>query len=192
METPSSPKSISVFSAGETTGLLQRQANNGSEATSASLGAQQSTPVSSGADGSFNTTIAVPGVGNVSLSFSNLGSQRAFLVSVVKPSDASSIKDVNLQKGAAAVLTLNKTRYNLVGPILSISPVDVKLAGSVTVVIPYNSTIAPNSGEDIRMLGYTGSSWVDMTIKPPANGHTVTGSLTSLGPVVAAVKSPQA
>lgn len=126
------------------------------------------------------------------LSFSNLGSQRAFVVSAVKPSEASSMKTINLHNGAAAVLTLNKTRYNLVGPILSISPVDLKLAGSVTVVIPYNSTIAPDSGEDIRILGYTGSSWVDMTTKPPANGHTVTGSLTSLGPVVAAVKSPQA
>ena len=86
---------------------------------------------------------------------------------------------------AEAVFTLNKTRYNIVGPILNIGPADLKLTGAVTLVIPYNSTLAPESGENIRMLEYTGSSWDDMTIKPPANGHIVTGSLTSLGPVVA-------
>ena len=178
METPGS--------SGKTTVLLQEQANNASGATSTSLEAaqQQSTP--------FNTTIAVPGVGNVILSFSNLGSQRNLGVTVVKPSDASSMNLTKLDNGEAeAVFTLNKTRYNIVGPILNIGPADLKLTGAVTLVIPYNSTLAPESGENIRMLEYTGSSWDDVTIKPPANGHIVTGSLTSLGPVVAAVRSPE-
>ena len=178
METPGS--------SGKTTVLLQEQANNASGATSTSLEAaqQQSTP--------FNTTIAVPGVGNVILSFSNLGSQRYLGVTVVKPSDASSMNLTKLDNGEAeAVFTLNKTRYNIVGPILNIGPADLKLTGAVTLVIPYNSTLAPESGENIRMLEYTGSSWDDVTIKPPANGHIVTGSLTSLGPVVAAVRSPE-
>ena len=86
---------------------------------------------------------------------------------------------------AEGVYTLNKTRYNIVGPILNISPADLKFTGALTLVIPYNSTLAPESGENIRMLEYTGSIWDDVTIKPPANGHIVTGSLTSLGPVVA-------
>lgn len=39
------------------------------------------------------------------------------------------------------------------------------------------------------MFHYTGTSWEDVTFAPPANGHSVTGTLTTLGPVVAAVRS---
>ena len=188
IQTPDSSNktSASTFTTGVTRASLQQQVSNASGATVTPLVAaqQQNTP--------FNTTIAVPGVGNVTLSFSNLGSQRYLGVTVIKPSDASSMNLTNFGNGEAeGVYTLNKTRYNIVGPILNISPADLKFTGALTLVIPYNSTLAPESGENIRMLEYTGSSWDDVTIKPPANGHIVTGSLTSLGPVVAAVRVPE-
>ena len=46
------------------------------------------------------------------------------------------------------------------------------------------------TSQDVNLLHYTGSIWEDVTTFPLANGHLVTGSLsTALGPVVAAVKS---
>jgi hypothetical protein len=152
-----------------------------------------SSPGSSNKGTPFNTTIAVPGIGNVVLSFTNLGSERSFAVSVLKSlSELSALKITKSGNGQPeAVFTLDKTHYDIVGPVLNLSPADLKINGTVTVAIPYNSTMTSQSGENVRILEYTGSAWEDVTTKPPADGHIVTGSLNSLGPVVAAVKSTQ-
>ena len=35
------------------------------------------------------------------------------------------------------------------------------------------------AGQDVKLLHYTGSTWEDVTTFPPANGHLVTGSLST-------------
>lgn len=50
--------------------------------------------------------------------------------------------------------------------------------------------VSQQTGQDVKLLHYTGSTWEDVTTFQPANGHFVTGSLsTTLGLVIAAVKS---
>ena len=69
-----------------------------------------------------------------------------------------------------------------------VGPLDSKFDGTATVTIPYNATLAPQASE-VKIFHYTGSSWEDVTTSPPADGHVVTGSLRSWGPVVAPIKS---
>ena len=66
-----------------------------------------------------------------------------------------------------------------------VGPLDSKFDGTATITIPYNATLAPQASE-VKILHSTGSSWEDVTTSPPADGHVVTGSLSSLGPVGAA------
>ncbi len=75
------------------------------------------------------------------------------------------------------------------GPVFNIGPFDAKVNGTVTVTIPYNSTLAPEGGDSVRMLQFVGNAWEDVTTNPPADGYVVTGSLNGLGPVVATIKS---
>ena len=63
-----------------------------------------------------------------------------------------------------------------------VGPLDSKFDGTATITIPYNATLAPQASE-VKVLHYTGTSWEDATSTPPADGHVVTGSLSSLGPV---------
>ena len=87
------------------------------------------------------------------------------------------------------LFTLDNVRYNIVGPVFNIGPIDAKVNGAVTVTIPYNSTLAPQGGDSVRMLQFSGNTWNDVTTNPPADGHVVTGSLNGLGPVVAPIRS---
>jgi len=76
-----------------------------------------------------------------------------------------------------------------VGPVFNIGPFDAKVNGTVSVTIPYNSTLAPEGGESVRMLQFVGNTWEDVTTNPPADGHVITGCLNGLGPVVDALES---
>jgi hypothetical protein len=178
---------------GQTNGPTTQSNGNasGQTATSGSTILQQSSSFPSDKGSAFNTTIPVPGIGNVILSFSNLGTERTFVVSVLKsPSALSALKITKTDNGKhEALFTLNNTKYDIVGPVLNISPADLKLNGAVTVTVPYNSTMVPAAGDNVRLLEYTGSAWEDVTTKPPADGKVVTGSLNTLGPLVAAVKA---
>ena len=85
--------------------------------------------------------------------------------------------------------TLNDTRYSVIGTVFNIGPADIRLNGTLTVSIPYNASLVRDEGSQVRMLHFTGTAWEDVTTLPPANGHSVTGTLISLGPVVAAARS---
>ncbi len=140
---------------------------------------------------SGNTTISVPGEGTITLSYSNLISGDNFVVSTIKtPAELESLKiTYGTNKTEHTLMSLNGTRYSLVGTIFNIGPNDVRFNETVTVNIPYNSSLITEESSLVRMFQYTGSTWEDVTTSPPANGHSVSGSISTVGPVVAAVKS---
>jgi hypothetical protein len=138
---------------------------------------------------SGNTTIVVPGSGNVVISFTKLGSEGTLSVSAVKtPSELSALQIAMGENGRGTLTTVDNTPYSIAGDVFMVGPLDSKFDGTATVTIPYNATLAPQASE-VKIFHYTGSSWEDVTTSPPADGHVVTGSLSSLGPVVAATKS---
>jgi hypothetical protein len=138
---------------------------------------------------SGNTTIVVPGSGNVVISFTKLGSEGTLSVSAVKtPSELSALQIAMGENGQGTLTTVDNTPYSIAGDVFMVGPLDSKFDGTATVTIPYNATLAPQASE-VKIFHYTGSSWEDVTTSPPADGHVVTGSLSSLGPVVAATKS---
>jgi hypothetical protein len=152
-----------------------------------------SSAISSVTARSGNKTIAVPEEGNVTLSYISLLSQGELTALPVKTT--SELAVMNITEGAnhkpGKLTALDNTPYVPVGTVFLIAPTDARFNGTITVVVPYNTTLASQqTGQDVKLLHYTGSTWEDVTIFPPANGHIVTGSLsTTLGPVVAAVKS---
>ena len=85
-------------------------------------------------------------------------------------------------------MSLNGTHYSLVGTIFNIGPNDVRFNETVTVNIPYNASLIPEANSLVRMFQYTGSTWEDVTTSPPANGHSVSGSISTVGPVVGGSK----
>jgi hypothetical protein len=136
-----------------------------------------------------NTTIIVPGSGNVVISFTKLGSDGTLSVSAVKrPSELSALQIAMGENGTGTLTTVDNTRYSIAGNVFMVGPLDSKFDGTATITIPYNATLATQASE-VKVLHYTGTSWEDATSTPPADGHVVTGSLSSLGPVVAATKS---
>jgi hypothetical protein len=140
---------------------------------------------------SGNRTILVFGEGNITLSFENLVSAPDLRVSPVKePSSLVPlhIKSLENQKGIM-LRTLNNERYRVVGTVFNIGPSDIKLNDTLIVKIPYNSVLAPQGGDSVRMFHYTGTFWEDVTSLPGADGHLVTGRVSSLGPVVAATRA---
>ncbi len=139
----------------------------------------------------MNKTIAVPGIGNVTLSSANLDKDHDFQVVAIKDTGLDGIKVTKSDNGGMTVSTQNATKYNLVGPVLNIGPDDLEVNGTLTVSIPYNSTLVPNGGggEVIRFIYYSGSSWEDVTVAPYGDGKVVIGTIADIGPVVAAVKS---
>jgi len=107
----------------------------------------------------------------------------------------SELAVMNITGGAnhkpGKLMALDNTLYIPVSTVFIIAPPDARFNGTITVAIPYNMTLASQqTSQDVKLLHYSGSTWEDVTTFPPANGHIVTGSLsTALGPVVAAVKS---
>ena len=110
-------------------------------------------------------------------------------VSAVKtPSELSALQIAMGENGQGTLTTVDNTPYSIAGDVFMVGPLDSKFDGTATITIPYNATLAPQASE-VKILHSTGSSWEDVTTSPPADGHVVTGSLSSLGPVVAAIKS---
>jgi hypothetical protein len=142
---------------------------------------------------SGNKTITVPEEGNVTFSYTSLLSQGELTALPMKTT--SELAAINITEGAnhkpGKLMALDNTHYIPVGTVFIIAPTDARFNGTITVVIPYNMTLASQqTGQEVKLLHYTGSTWEDVTTFPHANGHLVTGSLsTTLGPVVAAVKS---
>jgi hypothetical protein len=134
-----------------------------------------------------NITIAVPGEGNVTLTFTNLISEdEALTVTTLEDSDLprfSIAKDAS-QRGI--VKTLDNTPFSLVGSVFVIGPEDVQFNGTIIVSTPFKSSLL-SQGSDVRLLHYTGSGWEDVTTQADLN--LVSGSLGSLGAVAPAVKS---
>jgi len=155
-------------------------------ATASIAGAGSSTTLRSGSD-----TIFIPGEGNITISFENLVSGQNLMASALKtPSDLLSLNITKDTNQVGRLMALDNTPYDVVGTVFIIGPYDARLNGTTTVTIPYDANLTDiDSGPGVRMLHFTGSSWEDVTATPPADGHFVTGTLSTLGPVVAAVKS---
>jgi hypothetical protein len=135
-----------------------------------------------------NVTVPVPGVGNVTLSFTNLVSEDNLTVSTVKEPDLLSLGLIKDAKGQAKVMTVDNSSYSVGDYIIMIGPTDSEFRGTITATMPYDTTLGAQ-GSDVKMLYHTGSGWEDVTTGHSANGKVVTGSLSSLGAITPAVKS---
>jgi hypothetical protein len=157
--------------------------------------AESSNPLALSVEGKRNDnfTVSIPGEGNVTLNYLTFTTGENFTVSTLKaPSELAALNITKVQNSQQRSLsTLNNTNYSIISTVFNIGPNDAKINGTITVSIPYNNTslLAQNGEEDVRLFEYTGSAWEDVTSKPPATANLVTGSVSSVGPVVAAVRS---
>jgi hypothetical protein len=132
-----------------------------------------------------NTSIAVPGEGNVTLSFTNLISEGLLTVSAVPDTALPGFKVIKNTAGPAKLMSLDNIPYSLAGTVFVIGPTDSEFKGTITVSVPFKDALIP-AGSDVKLLHYTGSGWEDITTHGDA--HVVTGSLSSLGAVAPAVQ----
>jgi hypothetical protein len=190
-ESTNTPVVIATILTSPTTGASSLKALNSTSLTTSIISTSSAIPSVTARSG--NKTITVPGEGNVTLSYTSLLSQGE--LTALPVTTTSELAVMNITEGAnhkpGKLMALDNTLYIPVSTVFIIAPTDARFNGTITVVIPYNMTLASQqTGQDVKLLHYTGSTWEDVTTFPPANGHLVTGSLsTTLGPVVAAVKS---
>jgi hypothetical protein len=190
-ESTNTPVVIATILSSPTTEASSLRTFNATSPTASIISTSSAIPSVTARSG--NKTISVPEEGNVTVSYTSLLSQGELTALPVKTT--SELAVMNITQGAnhkpGKLMALDNTPYIPVGTVFIIAPTDARFNGTITVVIPYNMTLAgQQAGQDVKLLHYTGSTWEDVTTFPPANGHLVTGSLsTTLGPVVAAVKS---
>jgi hypothetical protein len=190
-ESTNTPVVIATILSSPTTEASSLRTFNATSPTASIISTSSAIPSVTARSG--NKTISVPEEGNVTLSYTSLLSQGELTALPVKTT--SELAVMNITQGAnhkpGKLMALDNTLYIPVGTVFIIAPTDARFNGTITVVIPYNMTLSgQQAGQDVKLLHYTGSTWEDVTTFPPANGHLVTGSLsTTLGPVVAAVKS---
>jgi len=190
-ESTNTPVVIATILSSPTTEGSSLRTFNATSSTASIISTSSAIPSVTARSG--NKTISVPEEGNVTLSYTSLLSQGELTALPVKTT--SELAVMNITQGAnhkpGKLMALDNTLYIPVGTVFIIAPTDARFNGTITVIIPYNMTLAgQQAGQDVKLLHYTGSTWEDVTTFPPANGHLVTGSLsTTLGPVVAAVKS---
>lgn len=190
-ESTNTPVVIATILSSPTTEASSLRTFNATSPTASIISTSSAIPSVTARSG--NKTISVPEEGNVTLSYTSLLSQGELTALPVKTT--SELAVMNITQGAnhkpGKLMALDNTPYIPVGTVFIIAPTDARFNGTITVVIPYNMTLSgQQAGQDVKLLHYTGSTWEDVTTFPPANGHLVTGSLsTTLGPVVAAVKS---
>ncbi|MEP6575922.1 MAG: hypothetical protein ABJB85_05795 [Nitrososphaerota archaeon] len=190
-ESTNTPAVIATILTSPTTGASSLKASNSTSPMTSKISTSSEIPSVTPRSG--NKTITVPGEGNVTLSYTSLLSQGELTALPVTTTPELAV--MNITQGAnhkpGKLTALDNTLYIPVSTVFIIAPTDARFNGTITVVIPYNATLASQpTGQDVRLLHFTGSTWEDITTLPPATGHLVTGSLsTTLGPVVAAVKS---
>jgi hypothetical protein len=190
-ESTNTPVVIATILSSPTTEASSLRTFNATSPTASIISTSSAIPSVTARSG--NKTFSVPEEGNVTFSYTSLLSQGELTALPVKTT--SELAVMNITQGAnhkpGKLMALDNTLYIPVSTVFIIAPTDARFNGTITVVIPYNMTLAgQQAGQDVKLLHYTGSTWEDVTTFPPANGHLVTGSLsTTLGPVVAAVKS---
>ena len=82
---------------------------------------------------SGNTTIVVPGSGDVIISFTKLGSEGTLSVSAVKtPSELSALQIAMGENGRGTLTTVDNTPYSIAGDVFMVGPLDSKFDGTAT------------------------------------------------------------
>jgi hypothetical protein len=124
----------------------------------------------------------------ISLTFESVASEGNLTVTE-KP--ASDFHDILLQIDQNKIIAkdVESVEYSVIGSVFDIDASDITFAGIVDVTIPYNETSASEQGNEswVRFLHYTGTGWEDSTINIDIASNTVTGRVSSLSPVMAAV-----
>jgi hypothetical protein len=78
--------------------------------------------------------------------------------------------------------------YDMAGTILDVGlTAQTQYSGSILVTIPYDEQTATFEEDNVRFLHYNGTGWEDNTVSVDTTANTVTGSVTSLSPVVAGI-----
>jgi hypothetical protein len=147
-----------------------------------------------------NITATFPGTGSATLGFVALMSppESVEITALESPTDIPSLK-LSAPEGTnriiiSSVSTVDKLEYASAGKLFNIAGSGASFTGPVTVTIPYDqilldekSSASPQS--NVKLLHYTGTAWEDVTTSVNPSTHTVTGQITSLSPVIAAIVS---
>ncbi len=155
--------------------------------------------------GSTGTGAALP-AGHDVVSTTNVGSETVTVKFdtiesstgplVIKSTDVGDVKqlfdEVRMEQNEEqGVLDQDGTMYSTAGTIFDIDSSAVKFEGMVDVTIPYDEDFTSSNGPEsnIRFLHYDAqhNEWQDDTIAIDTSANTVSGRVSSLSPVVAAV-----
>jgi hypothetical protein len=131
------------------------------------------------------------GVREVRLVFENVTSGGSVSVVTETLGEISHLFDSTV--GFHATVELDGANYTTVGGVYDIeSTSQLAFEGVVDVTIPYDQNLVESAGgkvneTDVRFLHNNGSAWEDVTVGLNTTSNTVTGRLTGLSPVVAAL-----
>ena len=136
-----------------------------------------------------------PSGDTVNIGFEKVISGGQLVVTSKSVSELGSIFESTTQTGGE--VAIDGGHYTTAGSIFDIDASKLTYSGSVNVTIPYDEAMLVTSGgggaegsaleSDVRFLHYNGSAWQDVTININTTANTVTGRVSSLSRVVAAV-----
>ncbi len=167
-------------------------------------GSTQSGPVNQlGGAGSPPNSNVQPGPQNPSSPQVSLVFEKVTSGGLVTVKEYSPLQLANLfssENTVSGTVDLHNNIYSTAGTLIDISPItnvspSLNFTGTVDVTIPYNLTLVHSlstggknfTESDTRFLHYNGSAWEDATIYVNTTAKTVTGRVSSLSPMVAAV-----
>lgn len=160
-------------------------------------GSSRSTAVVTTASGSDVETSVTTDSGTVSIIFESIQEGSGQLR--VNSNELASFEEffdevafLSQDNDERGVVRLDDMTYSTAGKVFDIDDSFVNYDGSVIVTIPYDEDIVEAFSQpetDVRFIHYNESSdtWEDMTSGVDVDSNTVTGTLTSLSPVVAAI-----
>ncbi len=126
----------------------------------------------------------------IKVTFETIASGGTLTMTEKSVSDYSSIIDSVLSPTSGTISVGGGSQYHTTGSVFDIDASKIAFNGDVDVTIPYNESLllaSEISESDVRFLHYDGSQWEDATVSFDTGANTVTGRVSSLSPVVAAV-----
>lgn len=162
-----------------------------SRSSSLSGAASSSTQVSEGSDGTVTVSVQSSGSASYDIGLQFKSVQAGGQVKVTQPTLSTLANLFDSIGSNQASVTLFGSRYDTVGPVFDIDASQVTFSGTVDVTVEYDESMIqePASELDVRFLHYDGNGWQDNTISVDSEANTVTGRVSSLSPVVAAISS---
>ncbi|WP_415280987.1 hypothetical protein [Candidatus Nitrososphaera sp. FF02] len=155
--------------------VITRRASGGSGSSQLA----SSTGISSDAD----VTVSVGGE-TVSVTFDTAQNEEKLSAEAQELADIADLfSEVDDIQGHGIV---NDSQFSTAGTVFEIDASDVDYEGTIEITIPYDESLVKDE-DNVRFMHHGKDGWEDGTVEIDAGENTVTGQVTSLSPVVAAV-----